>query len=325
MAHREKWMDSLRGIAILLVLLWHAPAIPALLDIDMPEWLRSANNLLLPFRMPTLMFLSGLLLVKSLNKPLRTYYLGKLQLVAWPYFLFALLHNVSFEAVAPLWHPRAWIANGYLWFLFFILVYYLVAPLLRRVPPGLVPIACFVAALLLPTGQLPQQMFYFAGFFFAGYFAARRELAFERIVANGWIAIAGGLGAVVLGTMSAAGSLKFHAEFALLSLGGIIAAIYLMRRVGDARWTQPLQFMGRTSLVYYTMHFPVMHVVLLALLALGVRNPLVIAPVLFTVAIAVCTIVAMAYTRSIPPFSWLYKAPLPRSWFRLAPPSTVAS
>ena len=75
---RIEWMDSLRGIAILLLLFWHAFAIPDLLGTPMPDWLRNINNAFLPFRMPMLMFLSGMLLEKSLRKPLPTYYEGKL-------------------------------------------------------------------------------------------------------------------------------------------------------------------------------------------------------------------------------------------------------
>ncbi len=37
-AGRQTWMDVLRGTAIVLLLLWHAPAIPALIGVEMPEW-----------------------------------------------------------------------------------------------------------------------------------------------------------------------------------------------------------------------------------------------------------------------------------------------
>lgn len=314
MSRRLAWMDSLRGFAILLVLIWHASAIPALLGVEMPIWLRTANDVLLPFRMPMLMFLSGLLLVRSLAKPLRVYYLGKLQLIAWPYLLFALLHNVSFEAVAPLWHPRAWISTGYLWFLFFILIYYLVAPLLKQIPPAIVPLFCFALAIVLPHDDAFQRFFYFAGFFFTGYLASRHRDQFERISSNGHIALVGGVAAAVLGSFSALNDVQYRAEFALLSLGGIISAVYVMRRVGDAPWTRPLQFVGRTSLVYYTAHFPIMHFSLLGLLAVGLSSSLFIAPAVFVIAIAASTGLAIAYSKGVRPIAWLFRAPFPPSW-----------
>ena len=66
---RYEWMDTLRGSAIVLMLVWHATAIPALVGIPVPTALIAVNDALLPFRMPTLMFLSGLLLPAALRKP----------------------------------------------------------------------------------------------------------------------------------------------------------------------------------------------------------------------------------------------------------------
>ena len=54
------------GAAILLLLIWHASAIPVLLGLPMPDAIRLANAFFLPYRMPTLMFLSGMLLARTL-------------------------------------------------------------------------------------------------------------------------------------------------------------------------------------------------------------------------------------------------------------------
>jgi peptidoglycan/LPS O-acetylase OafA/YrhL len=305
---RMVWMDGLRGIAIVLVLLWHATAIPVLRGVAMPEWIAAANDFFTPFRMPTLMFLSGLLLVRSLQKPLLEYYVGKLKFIAWPYALFALLHMLTFEQTAPIWHPYAWIATGYLWFLFYILVYYLIAPLLRWVPPIILPIVFFVAAYFVHEDRL-HRMLYFAGFFFAGYVAARYRDRFDRIVGNGWVALAGGIGAIALGVWSSMNDIQYHSEYAILSLGGILSAIYLMSKAGNARWTQPLQFVGRSSLVYYVTHFPLMNLAMVTLFALGIRESLVLAPVLFVFALGIGTL--LARYKKKPYVSWLFEAPIP--------------
>ncbi|WP_114560916.1 acyltransferase family protein [Desertihabitans aurantiacus] len=308
---RFAWMDSLRGVAIVFVLLWHAPAVPALLGVVMPHWLESVNDALIPFRMPLLMFLSGLLLVRSLEKPLLEYYLGKLTLIAWPYLLWAAVHNITYDAVAPLWHPRAWIATGYLWFLFFILCFYLVAPLLRRVPPLLVAPACFVLAVVVDD-RLLHRMLYFAGFFFAGYLAARYQRQFHRVVDSTPTAVVCGVVAVGFAVVSSRYDVQYQAEFALLSLAGVLSLIHLARRIGDAVWTRPLQYVGRNSIVYYTTHFPLMHLALLALLALGIHSSLVIAPVMLVFAGALGTLAVVLSRR--PPVRWLFVAPvtLPR-------------
>lgn len=311
MAGRFAWMDTLRGAAIIFVLLWHAPAVPALMGIEMPGWLETVNDALIPFRMPMLMFLSGLLLLRSLDKPLGEYYIKKLQLIAWPYLLWAAVHNLTYESVAPLWHPRAWIATGYLWFLFYILCFYLVAPLVRRLPPMIVPIACFAASIILVDDRLLHRMLYFAGFFFAGHLAARYERQFRAVVDSTWVAIVGGVVAVILAVISATGDVQYRAEFALFSLAGILALIHVARRVGDARWTRPLQFVGRDSIVYYTTHFPLMHLALVGLVAVGVSSSLVIAPVMLATALIVGTLAVLLSRR--PPGRWLFVAPFPRS------------
>lgn len=135
---RLTWMDDVRGTAILLLLLWHASAVPVLFGTEMPEVVRSANAFFMPYRMPTLMLLSGMLLARSLRKPLPTYYAGKIAMVLWPYLVWVIIAKATFLDIEgmPWWHWRAWYATTYLWFLFFIGVYYAAAPLLRRLPPG---------------------------------------------------------------------------------------------------------------------------------------------------------------------------------------------
>ncbi len=101
---RLQWMDMLRGSAIVLVMLWHSSAVPVLYGARMPEAVRAVNMFFLPFRMPTLMFLSGLLLPASLRKPLPVYYAGKFAAIGWPYLVFVLLDRLLQGNDNPWWH-----------------------------------------------------------------------------------------------------------------------------------------------------------------------------------------------------------------------------
>ena len=67
---RMTWMDLVRGGAIVLVVFWHAASVPdQLLDGAEPGYyVRKLNAALGPFRIPTLLVLSGLLVERSLAK-----------------------------------------------------------------------------------------------------------------------------------------------------------------------------------------------------------------------------------------------------------------
>src|SRR4051794_17007076 len=82
---RLRWMDSLRATAVFLVVIEHA----IVLTPDVPQAILRANDLLTPFRIPTLMFLSGLLLQKSMQKSRGGYVRGKVDRILWPYFIWS--------------------------------------------------------------------------------------------------------------------------------------------------------------------------------------------------------------------------------------------
>lgn len=310
---RLEWMDLLRGCAILLVVVWHAPAVPALYGYDMPSWLRAANDALLPYRMPMLMFLSGLLLPRALAKPRAAYYAGKVQTLLWPYMLWALLHLLLYGGDHPLWHPRAWIGTGYLWFLFCIMVYYFVAPLLpQRLLVWIVPLS--LAASFVAEGFQETRLSYFAAFFFAGHFVARHPELLERLLRPGpvalWWTAAVGFGAV---SALRGEELAYRGDLAVFGFAGVLAFVAAARAVtasprarARTRW---LSFVGRHSLVYYTSHFPIMIVVLHLLEAVGVHQVVAIAAAGLAASVALGTLAARWSGRA--PVSWLFRAPEP--------------
>lgn len=305
---RLHWMDMLRGSAIILVLLWHSSAIPVLYGAAMPAPVRAVNMFFLPFRMPTLMFLSGLLLPASMRKPLPVYYAGKFAAIGWPYLLFVVLDRFVGGNDNPWWHWRAYYATSYLWFLFFIGVYYVVAPLLRRLPLWL-PIALgAVAGLLLPYG-VEERLAYFSIFFFLGRWAALRRDLLDRLT-RGRVVVALAVPAVAFGLASAHWGLALAYQVWLvpLSLAGILVAVAGAQRVERAGRRLPwLTLVGRNSIVYYVTHFPVMVWTMLALHALCVHGQVVVATTNLLVAAAVCT--ALTLLRGHRAVAWLYEAP----------------
>ena len=305
---RIEWMDSVRGTAILLLLVWHASAIPELFGQDMPGILREINSFFLPYRMPTLMLLSGVLLAKSLRKPLPQYYAGKFAMILWPYVVWVLIARATFLDVEGLswWHWRGWYATSYLWFLFYIGVYYLVAPLFRRLPPW-VPVAlAAIGAVVVPYGTIEQRMLYFAVFFFAGSWLARSRDTFARLTSRR-AALIFVVPVVAFGIAASVwtDALQYAVWGAPFSIAGalLLAAVYSSIERRGVRMGA-LRFLGRSSIVYYVSHFPVMAMITLALPHL---SPFVIAGINLVAALAVGT--ALAYGKKLIPFRWLFEAP----------------
>lgn len=304
-------MDAVRGTAILLLLVWHASAIPELYGQEMPEAVRAVNAFFLPYRMPTLMLLSGMLLSRSLSKPLPTYYAGKFSMILWPYVIWVIIAKLTFLEVVGLswWHWRAWYATSYLWFLFFIGVYYLIAPAFARLPLW-VPVALFTAVgAILPADSTEQRMAYFAVFFFAGNWMGRYPETLTKILRSRWIAVAA-VPVVALGIASSVWTdiVDYTVWTAPVSLAGALLLAAVFSRMSDAgRGTHLLQWLGRSSLVYYVSHFPVMAAISMS--PVGQLPGLLVALINLLAALAVGWVLARWKDRV--PLRWLFEAPTP--------------
>lgn len=150
---RMDWMDTLRGSAVVAVVVLHAQLTTSALTGADLEPLRTLNEVLALVRMPLLMLLSGVLLSRSLAKGVRRQVDGKVRAILWPYAVwmtFDLTHVMIDCAVAgtPLpWHmvgEAFYDPPGYLWFLAYLFCFHLLAAV---VPAGVRTVA--VPALLV--------------------------------------------------------------------------------------------------------------------------------------------------------------------------------
>ena len=306
---RLTWMDDVRGTAILLLLLWHASAVPVLFGTDMAEVVRSANAFFMPYRMPTLMLLSGMLLARSLRKPLPTYYAGKIAMVLWPYLVWVIIAKVTFLDIEgmPWWHWRAWYATTYLWFLFFIGVYYAAAPLLRRLPPWLPIVIGATAGVLFSEPSIEQRIGYFAIFFFAGNWLASSPGLIDRLARPRMTRLLA-VPAIAFGIASVTwpDQLQFLVWGAPLSLAGALVLVGIYARPHqDGPLTQCKQFLGRSSIVFYVSHFPVM--AFLSQTPIAEADPLVLAVVNLAAALLAGALLALG--KETAPVVWLFRAP----------------
>ena len=306
---RMTWMDSLRGTAIGLVILWHSAAILLLYDLDVPSWLITVNEFFSPYRMPTLMFLSGMLLPASLRKPTSVYLVGKLRFVAYPLVIWTVIHFFLYRPDTTLLSLQFW-TTSYLWFLVYILIYYLVSPLVRWMPTWITIVAPLLVSPLV-NDQSRRRFFFLAAFFFLGKLVAEYRPAFDRMVASRWSWVAAPV-AVGFGLYSAVALPdRYLAAMAVFSVAGIVTLVKVAQAVaaagGTGRFTAPLEFVGRNSLVYYVTHFPTILIVVLVgvmQLHLSVGVAIVVG---FLAALVVGTIAAHLSQRTV--LRWLFVAP----------------
>lgn len=310
-------MDALRGVAVLLVILTHTGTMPRGLDAEFTSpTLLAVTGAFHTLRMPLLVFLSGVLLPRSLSKPLGVYARGKLERILWPFLVWMVILALALgspESIvsAEYWRGGAW----HLWFLWVLLFCYLVGPLARIVPPVLLAVGLF--ALLLGEAGGPRDLLrplYWGVYFFLGA-AAGRHLHRIR-AAPGALALL----ALVLALLAALA----HTTGALVvserrpwsvfpALSGILFMLWLGPRLPRMRL---LEFCGRRSIVLFVTHMPVLIVTVGLFRGLAPEHPLAF----YALTAGPTFLIPLALARVYPRVAWLYVSPtadrpLPRpSW-----------
>lgn len=96
---RVVWVDYAKGIGILLVVLGHT--IRGLVHSSILEpstAVQGVDRWIYAFHMPLFFFISGLFIYRSASKPLKDFLVDKLQVIAYPYFVWSVLQTI-FQAV----------------------------------------------------------------------------------------------------------------------------------------------------------------------------------------------------------------------------------
>lgn len=160
---RIAWLDTARGLGIVLVVLGHA--LGGLIDSPMGAGLdafRKAFFAVYSFHMPLFFLLSGLLVTKRLEKGAKPFVSGLLPSVVWPYFLWSVVQYSLIFALGSLVNSPAhtywatilalpWSTVSQFWFLYALFWMHMlaIAALPRIGPQGFVLLALAFKALLL--------------------------------------------------------------------------------------------------------------------------------------------------------------------------------
>ena len=274
---RQTHLDVLRGAAILAIVFFHAlPQIEVGLGVELPKasWV---NDALAPFRMPLLMFMSGLFLQRSLDKGVRKHTLGKIRYLLWPYLVWSIGTLAFLWSVSP-WTSTSvsWSMVGQIfygpssaqWFLAYLFAYHCIAlALSSQVRTAAIPVLLLIAHFV---DSAPHFWFLMA-FFFAGETFARLGTPNHRFPA--WATAVSAITFIALAVASGSGiETKFVSLFApavLASFPALAIGAYLISKTALGT---PFASVGRESLVYYVCHFLVINITFHALFRSGVTD-----------------------------------------------------
>ncbi|WP_426120429.1 acyltransferase family protein [Kocuria sp. LHG3120] len=309
-------MDTLRGLSIVLVVINHSFVFTYEDLASAPAWLVAFNSAFSPLRMPLMVFLSGLLVPLSLRKSTRRYAAGKLKNVLHPYLVWSAIMILILAAASVLIgrpFDTALILRVFywpiehLWFIAYLLVFYAVALATKSMEPLLVAVPAGLIAFIPLGGEWPR-FWVLLCFFMLGITAARHGDRWERILNQTAWAWAGTVMFLVLLRISTQiGELRYEPAVIPLVLVCVVAACIAGRALGSPQALHHLRYVGRESLIYYVVHWPV---ILVSFVALRQTMPGVPDLVTFCVGIVIAfvasTAMALAAAR-LAPVSWLFR------------------
>jgi len=306
---RLDWIDVLRGLATVLVILLHACLVVRLYDLKPWPPLAHFNHLFTPFRMALLILLSGMLVPRALTKPPLTYLRRKTGTLLYPFILWTVIYSLVIDPARLLDH-RLWIGGSYLWFILFLFTYYVWALLLQRVPPVVVILAAALLSLLSPeNSKYEERYFFLMCFFFLGYQIARTPSITAALADRRLLWVCAPIAALLALASTLQGGINYKIELFIPVSAALVLLVGLGPRYGGASWLRPLRFVGRNSVVFFAMHYPMIYLLIGLCLALGIGSIPLISAICTVVPVGLCLVAAWARERQ-GAFDYLYALPL---------------
>lgn len=310
---RRGWMDALRGAAVLLIVVWHVFSISYE---QVPAGIDWTMNLLAVYRVPLLLLLSGLLLERSLRKPIGIYATGKLRRIAWPLLVWsAVLALIGFPGANPA-NPWFWFGDAaHLWYLGVLLACYAIGILTRWVPPWVILIVGYVAMELAHTEiGFVNNTLWFGLFFFVG---ATLSRFLDLWLRAPWFVPAAFVAASLAwagysATVNSVAPIA-HWRPLVFSLLGVVGVTWFAAHGPRVRW---IEWVGQRSMVFYVAHVPIVWLITLAVPE-SVPAPVTYALAL-TSALGGCYLLARTLNGSI-----LFEFPSTRTPARRSGPTTT--
>ncbi|PPI25989.1 acyltransferase [Rathayibacter sp. AY1B5] len=335
---RITWVDTAKGIAIILVALAHSVQWTTTAGIAPDSW-NDINLLLITFRMPLFFLASGLFAGSVLTRSWSELWRSRLSLLVWAFLLWSVVRFLFFlvvpnpggtdesDPLALLLQPV--MPHNGLWFLYALTIFFVAAKLAQgridwRVQIGIATAIAVVwyavrSSTSEGTGNIAWDgMARYLMFFLLGLYLRNAVIAFvERR------GIVSGLGFGVLFLVLAGVILAARVRFPLLTIGlvvvsvlAVLAGLVVARFLSNRRGAGWITFIGRNTLPVYVVHVLFVSLATSALLLFqGQRWLDVIGPVVPLLVCGSGVAAALGYwrlTRDLPVLKYGFQAP---AWF----------
>ncbi|WP_105036039.1 acyltransferase family protein [Cryobacterium aureum] len=309
---RIGWVDSGRGLAILLVALFHSANWLLEVGFTIPYW-REINDALSSMRMPLFFVLSGLFAAKWLLRSWRDLWTVKVRLYLWVFLLWEVVGSIVFQigqimtgvgfglrdAVLGLVASPV-LPRFELWFIWALSIFFVVAKLSRRVNPRLqLVVAGAVSVVALSgldtpnvgwSGALKYYFFFLVGIYLRSWIV-RIGTVNSRLLIGAtmllWVA--------VTATVALLGLRDVFGVYFLNCVVGVGGGIALSRTLRRLRW---FGVIGRITLPIYLAHTPII-ILISAVLSLPILfgAVAVIAPVMPLILAATAILLALGLNK----------------------------
>ncbi|WP_380879047.1 acyltransferase family protein [Sphingomonas sp. DBB INV C78] len=268
-ARRIPWLDTARGIGIILVVVAHAQRGLIKADILTPAPSHfAADATIYAFHMPLFFLLAGLHVGNGLKAGRTAYFTDKLVTIVWPYALWSLLHICTVMMVGSVNQPLGvadmltlpWIPVAQFWFLYALFLCHLVALAVWPNRTSLIGLAMLFVLIqaFLGIGNVVLHAMQMFPFFAIGALGGSRlikqvddipPLTAGIIMLVGWLCLAMSRLSVDVAPNGASDPIIIFYAGAAAGIAGVIGLSVL---IGDrARW---LQRMGQASMAIYVTH-----------------------------------------------------------------------
>lgn len=317
---RIDWIDAVKGLTIMLVVMKHSTYGTAVALDHLPYVFNILCEWTVPFRMPLFFLVAGLFAQKALRSPLRQFLDSKILHFAYFYLLWSVI-QIGIKIVLPqegIWHVTykdllliPFEPFGLLWFIYALAIFFTIMRLTRDVRPA---IMVFVALAFyftkLDTGwTIPDEFARRFIYFVVGIYAAPHVFTLASW-AMAHVKQGLALGIALLTTVALivfSGAIDLRPVELMTGFVGASGTIMLVAILAAKGYAKPLTFVGARSLYLFLAFFLPMAATRVAMVKLGFENADLVTLASLTMAIAM-PLVAYEVTKGTM-LSFLFKRP----------------